>query len=451
MTIRTQSPPGRWSSAWLFILAATGSAVGLGNIWKFPYITGENGGGAFVLFYLFCILLVGIPVMMSEILIGRRGRQNPANSAATVALESGRSRRWQIFGAMGIIAGFLMLSFYVVVAGWALDYIFLAAKGDFHHTTSQQVNALFAHLVASPMQLLFWSTCILLATAYVVACGVNKGLERFVRLLLPSLLVLLLVLVGYAMSSGQFAKGLHFLFHPNFHELTPKAMLTALGHAFFTLSLASGAIMMYGAYLPREISIVRTSITIALADTLIALIAGLAIFPVVFANQLAPGAGPGLIFQTLPLAFAQLPYGSFFACLFFIMLVFAALTSSISLLEPAIAWLMENIHYSRFKATVFMSFVIWLLSLGTIFSFNYGAQVKIFGLTFFDLMDYITANLMLPIAGLLTAIFVAWFMKKDCLLDELAMKDGMVFKCFYYSLRFITPLAILAVLVFELF
>ena len=246
---------GLWSSRWAFILATTGAAVGLGNIWKFPYIAGENGGGAFVCFYLICIVVIGLPLMMAEVLLGRHGRQNPANSMRSLAIESGRTPLWGIVGFIGILAGFIILSYYAVIAGWALDYVFQSALGHFTNASATHIDSLFNDLVSSPWQMLIWDSIIMVATIGVVAMGVEKGLERSIRYVFPAMLILLFVIIIYSYETGEFGKGLSFLFHPNFEKLSANGMLIALGHAFFTLSLATGSIMMYGAYLPDDISI----------------------------------------------------------------------------------------------------------------------------------------------------------------------------------------------------
>ncbi|MEW5011765.1 MAG: sodium-dependent transporter, partial [Cycloclasticus sp.] len=303
------SAQGEWSTRLAFIFAATGSAVGLGNIWKFPYITGENGGGAFVLVYLLCIALIGVPIMMAEILLGRRGRQSPINTMRDLAKEAGAKPYWRWLGWLGVIAGFLILSYYSVIAGWAMAYFVRVSTGLFEGATADGVSSIFGQFIADPEKLLAWHSLFMIMTMLVVARGV-KGLERAVRFLMPALLVLLLLLVVYAMEQGDFAQALNFLFSADFSKITSESILTAMGHAFFTLSLGMGAIMVYGSYLPSKVSIGSTTLIIALADTAIALLAGLAIFPLVFANGLEPSSGPGLIFQTLPIAFGHMDYGS---------------------------------------------------------------------------------------------------------------------------------------------
>jgi len=446
MAEERRSIHGQWSSRMAFILAATGSAVGLGNIWKFPYITGEHGGGAFVLVYLLCIFLIGIPVMMAEILLGRRGRQSPINTMRTLAIEENLPAIWKYLGWMGVLAGFLILSYYSVIAGWAMAYVFRTGSGLFTGVTAQGAQAEFSQLIADPERLLAWHTIFVVMTMIIVARGVRSGLEKAVRYLMPLLIVILVMLVGYAMSEGAFEQGLHFLFDPDFSKLDRGAVLTAMGHSFFTLSLGMGAIMVYGSYLPKKTSITKTSIIVALADTAVALMAGMAIFPIVFANGMEPGAGPGLIFQTLPIAFGQMPGGIFFGTLFFVLLVFAAWTSAISLIEPAVAWLVENHGQSRIYASVIAGFVTWFVGLATVFSFNLWSEVKFWGKTPFDLLDYLTSNIMLPLGGLLIAVFTGWLMSRKSVHDELAMRYDGLFNFWYGVLiRVIAPFGVIVV------
>ncbi len=449
MTPRRTSIHGQWSSKLSFILAATGSAVGLGNIWKFPYITGENGGGAFVLVYLLCIAVIGVPIMMAEVMLGRRGRQSPINTMTTLAEESGGSHYWKWVGWMGVIAGFLILSYYGVIAGWALAYVFRTAGGIFTGVTADGVQSIFSRLISDPERLLAWHTLFMVMTTIVVSRGVRSGLEQAVRMLMPILFVILIILVGYSLNTGYFEQGVKFLFTPDFSKITADGVLVAMGHAFFTLSLGMGAIMVYGSYLPERASIAGTTLTIALLDTLVALLAGLAIFPIVFANGLEPGAGPGLIFQTMPIAFGHMPGGAFFGTLFFVLLVFAAWTSAISLIEPAVAWLVENHNMKRVKASVLVGGLTWLLGLATVFSFNLWGEIKPLSFiehfkdhTIFDLLDYLTANIMLPLGGLLIAVFAAWVLKREASVEELRLGDGVVYRTWYFLVRYITPLAV---------
>jgi NSS family neurotransmitter:Na+ symporter len=456
-----ESIHGQWSSRLVFILAATGSAVGLGNIWKFPYITGENGGGAFVLVYLLCITAVGIPIMMAEIMLGRRGRQSPINTMSSLCKEEGAFIGWTLLGWGGVLAGFFILSYYSVIAGWALAYVFRAAANSFQAIDAAGVEAMFNGLVGDPERVLAWHTLFMLMSMFVVARGVKAGLEKAVTYLMPALFILLLILVGYAYSTGYFIQGLEFLFTPDFDklfyqcevvagleqcEVSGSPVLVALGHAFFTLSLGMGAIMVYGSYMPKRTSIGRSAMLIAGLDTLVALVAGMAIFPVVFANGLQPGAGPGLIFQTLPIAFGAMPGGHLFATLFFVLLVFAAWSSAISLIEPAVAWLVENRNMTRIRAAIWIGFTTWLLGLGSVFSFNIwsGEEYQLFGLTFFDLLDYLAANIMLPLGGLLIAIFSGYIMKTASSRDEFNLGHG-AYQLWRFVIRFVSPLAVVLV------
>jgi len=377
-------------------------------------------------------------------MLGRRGRQSPINTMMQLAKDEGAHRFWKGVGWMGVLAGFLILSYYSVIAGWALSYISMSVQGSFVGTNTEQVAKLFADLVADPQRLIFWHSLFMVMTMVVVARGVRGGLEVAVRYLMPGLGVLLLVMLGYAISSGYFMQGLSFLFSADFSKIGPTSILIAMGHAFFTLSLGMGAIMVYGSYLPDNISIAKTSVMLALADTVVALLAGMVIFPLVFANGLEPGAGPGLIFQTLPIAFGQMSGGLFFGTLFFILLVFAAWSSAISLIEPAVAYLVENRGIKRLTAAVICGLATWLVGLATVFSFNIWSDFTVMGKTIFDLLDFVTSNIMLPLGGLLIAIFAAWVMKKESSRQELEL-GKMGFSLWYFVTRFVTPVAVLIV------
>jgi len=439
---------GQWTSSLTFILAATGSAVGLGNIWKFPYITGENGGGTFVLVYLLCIALIGLPIMMSEILLGRRGKQSPINTMATLAEEEGRSKSWVALGWLGVVSGFLILSYYSVIAGWAMSYVFRTGSGMFVGVTADGVSSIFSDLVSDPEKLLAWHTIFMVLTMIIVGRGVKMGLEKAVTILMPMLLVLLLLVVGYATTTGHFIEGLAFLFKPG--PITGEGVLIAMGHAFFTLSLGMGAIMVYGSYLPEGTSIVKASVYIAVADTVVALLAGMAIFPIVFANGLEPGAGPGLIFKTLPIAFGHMDGGTMIGVAFFVLLVFAAWTSAISLIEPAVAWLVENRGMNRIYAAVYIGIATWLVGIGSALSFNVWSEKTLTipflfkGKTFFDTLDFLTSNIMLPLGGLFIAIFAVWLMTEKSTRDELDTNE-QIYTIWRFLVRFVTPVAVIIV------
>ena len=437
---------GHWSSRMAFILAVTGSAVGLGNIWKFPYIAGQNGGGAFVLVYLVCVIVIGMPVMMSEILIGRRGRRNPIATMELLGKEEGSSGNWRLVGSMGVLAGILILSYYSVIAGWTLAYVLKSASGVFVGANAETVGAEFSSFVGNWKTIGFFHTLFMALAIFVVARGVERGLEQAVRFMVPALLVLMLVLLGYSMSSGYFGQGVAFMFTPDFDKLTWGSVLAALGQAFFTLSIGMGAIMAYGAYLPEETSITGASAAVVTADTAIAILAGLAIFPLVFANGLDPADGPGLVFQTLPLAFGQMPGGVFFSTIFFVLLAFAAWTSAIGLMEPAVAWIVEHYNRTRAQATVTIGVLIWAIGFGTVLSFNVLADKTFLAGTVFDNIDYLTSNIMLPLGGLLITIFAGWVMCRNSSSDELG-SAGTLYKAWRLLARFVAPIGILFVLI----
>lgn len=434
MTNGPGAPAGTmWKSRWTFIFAATGSAVGLGNIWKFPYITGEYGGGAFVIAYLACILLIGIPVMIAEVMSGRAGRSDPATAMRNLATEAGATPWWGIIGGMGMIAGLMIMMFYSVVAGWALDYVAQSLTGNYHKASAGDIEANFANLLDSRPGQLGWHTVFTLLTAGVVAAGVTKGIGKAVDILMPMLFAFLLLLVGYSAVYGDFAAGLHFMFDTDFSRLNGEAILVAMGHAFFTLSLGMGAIMAYGAYFPGNASIGKTVITIAALDTIIALLAGMAMFPLVFANDLTPGQGPGLMFVTLPIAFSNMSGGLFFGTLFFTLVSIAALSSSISLIEPGVAWL-EKRGIKRVVSTLGLAFVAWL-----------GGVASIVDGDVFNALDYITANILLPLGGLFIAIFVGWVLPDKRVLTESGMAGGQLYRMWRVVLRYVAPLGIIAV------
>lgn len=450
---------GHWSSRMAFVLAVTGSAVGLGNIWKFPYIAGQNGGGAFVLVYLLCVVLIGMPVMMSEILIGRRGRRNPVATMALLGKEEGSTSQWQWVGGLGVIAGIFILSYYSVVAGWVLAYIPKSFNGEFAGKSAEEVGAIFSAFTGSWSAVLAAHTMFMGLTIFVVARGVERGLEQAVRFMVPALLLLMLVLLGYSINSGSFGAGVEFLFTPSWDKLTWGSVLAALGQAFFTLSIGMGAIMAFGAYLPEETSITGATGAVIVADTGIAILAGLVIFPLVFANGLSPGEGAGLVFETLPLAFGGMRGGVIFSTIFFVLLSFAAWTSALGLVEPAVAWLVEHYNRSRAQAAGIIGALVWFVGLGSVFSFNLlsdlrflvrvdtdGDGVKDAYGTIFDNVDYLTSNIMLPLGGLLITVFAGWVMCRNSTADELGGAGG-TYKTWRLLARFLAPIGILIVLV----
>jgi len=446
--MKTTSIHGMWSSRLAFILAATGSAVGLGNIWRFPYITSENGGGAFVLIYLLCIAAVGLPVMFSEIVIGRRGRMSPINSLRELSNDVGASRAWTGIGWMGIVAGFLVLSFYSVVAGWTLHYGFLYVKELFGGASISDPGATFNALLANPGELTFWHAVFMAMTLGVVAFGVERGLERAVSILMPLLFFLLLILLGWGMNTGHFGEAVGFLFKPDWSQVSGQMVVTAMGQAFFTLSLGMCAIMTYGAYLPAGVSIPRVGVTVAAADTAVALIAGLAIFPIVISFGLDPGSGgAGLIFTSLPLAFNEMPFGTLYGMMFFLLLSVAAWTSSISLLEPGTAYLVESTNLGRKGAALIVGFLAWLAGMASVFSFNVWSSVTIGGNNIMGAIEYAANNIMMPLGGMLIALFAGWVLSSKITHEELDRKmPDWAFNAWLWLVRVVTPALIVVVI-----
>lgn len=437
-----------WTSRWTFVLATAGSAIGLGNIWKFPYMTGVNGGSAFVLVFLACIAVVGIPLLMCEVMLGRRAQRNPVDGMAALAKEAGATTLWRWVGIMGMVAGLLILAFYSVIAGWVLDYVVRAASGDFKGIDGAMAQSQFDAFLATPLELGLWHSLFIVMTMSVVARGVNSGLERANNILMPALFAILLVLLGYSLAEGDVARSARFMFAPDFSKVTPVVVLSALGHAFFSLSLGMGAVMVYGSYLQRHVSIARTALFVALADTAVGLLVGLAIFALVFANGLEPAAGPGLIFQTLPIAFGKMPGGAFIGTLFFLLVAFAAWTSAISLVEPAIAWLTENTRLTRLQAAWLIGLTDWVLGIAVLLSFSAWKDVRLlFGLGIFDTLDKLTTNILLPLGGLLMALFAGWVMKTLHVQEELNITT-QPYRLWRFTIRFVSPLAIIAIFLY---
>jgi len=414
-------------------MATTGAAVGLGNIWKFPYIAGENGGGAFVLMYLLCIVLLGIPIMIAEVMLGRRARENPIHAMLKNSRDAGASKAWAFIGAMGVACGMMILMYYSVVAGWSLEYVWQSMQGSYMDKSATEVAAGFGVLAGNPERQLLWHSLFLLLTAIIVGLGVTRGIGTAVDNLMPLLFVLLLVLLGYSIRNGNFELGFDFLFNADFSKLTGDAILIAMGHAFFTLSLGMGTVMVYGSYMPKNSSIPRAVLAVAFLDTIIALIAGLIIFPLVFASGLEPGSGPGLLFETLPIAFSGMWNGSIFGTAFFILVSIAALSSSISLIEPGIAWL-EKTGINRLFATCGLGLICWL-----------GGVASIYSSAVFDTLDYATANVMLPLGGLLIAIFVGWKMGYTRVRKEISDIPALLFNIMFITLRFIAPIGVIII------
>lgn len=437
----------QWGSRIGFVLAATGSAVGLGNIWKFPYMTGVSGGSAFVLTYLLCIALIGFPILVTEWLIGRRGQKNPIHAMEDVAKQNGHTKTWGIIGMLGVLGSFLILSFYSVIGGWAVDYIFMTGSGAFQGLGGEGTDKIFSGFLGNYSQLLIWHTVFMILTVAIVTMGVAGGLERASKLMMPGLGIVLLILVGYGIFvTGAFERAVDFLFTPDWSKINSQVLLAALGHAFFTLSLGMGIMMSYGSYLGQEVNLLKTARTVVILDTVIALFAGLAIFPLVFAHNLEPAAGPGLIFVTLPIAFGNMTGGTVLGVLFFILLTFAALTSSISLLEPSVELLEEKTPLSRKAATMVAGIAVWALGIACLLSFNVWSDIKIANLNIFDFLDMVTSKFMLPLTGLGIIIFAAWLMNQDSIRKELGLQ-GWKYMLWHVISRFVAPIGVIVVFV----
>ncbi|ARN73294.1 sodium-dependent transporter [Oceanicoccus sagamiensis] len=440
-----------WRRSWSFVAATTGATIGLGNLWKFSYLAGENGGAAFVLAYLICIVVVAMPVMIAEVVLGSRGRSNPVSTMRDVSLEAGASSAWQVIGWLGCIAGLLVLSYYSVIAGWGFAYIGKLLGGEFVAASAQLSGDSFNSLLAAPELLVQWQALFLLIILLVVALGVRRGISAAARLLLPLLFIMLIALAIYSSQVGDFKAAAEFLFKPDFSALSQEALLVALGHAFFTLSIGVGAMMAYGAYVPDQRSITGMVSTVVLMDTLVSILAGLAIFPLVFSLNMAPAMGPGLMFVAMPYGFGNMIYGNYFGALFFLMVSLAAITSGVALLEPATSWLAQQFRWWRPAAAVVMIIVVWLLGLVTIFSFNIWQHIEVFGMSVFNLLDFVTANLLLPIGGVLIALFVGWKMRKEVLRDELYVESPQIFWLWRWLLRYIAAPGVLVVFLWSLY
>ena len=437
-----------WKGNSTFILAAAGSAVGLGNIWKFPYMVGSNGGSAFVIIYLLCILAIGLPVMASEVLIVKYGRKSPINSLKALAKENAISENWKYLGILGALAGILILSYYSVFAGMALSYIFNFFPSGLENPSEYSARY-FSELSSSHWILIFWHSTFLMITCWIVAMGVVKGIGRSVSILMPFLFLFIILISFYSSYIGNFNETIFFLFKPDFSSITPEVVISAMGQAFFSLSIGMGAIMAYGAYMPERQVIGKTVLTIIILDTLVALCAGIAIFPIVFSNtSLEVSAGPGLIFETLPVAFYSLPFGNLFSIIFFTLISIAALSSSISLLEPFTAWMEEKLKMHRRTIVVCLGFLVWFLGMGSIFSFNVWSDLKFLGLNFLELMDYLTNNIMLPVGGFFISIFVGWVLPNSLVQKYVKLNDQL-FKIFIFFLKYVSTGAIALIFLYS--
>jgi NSS family neurotransmitter:Na+ symporter len=444
------SPRDSFSSKFGIIAAAAGSAVGLGNIWKFPYVAGENGGGAFMLIYLFFVLLIGVPVMMSEFAIGRRGQKNAYGSFSIIA----PGTRWNLIGFMGVVAAFFILAFYSAVAGWTLEYIVHSVSHRFTGQSTDQLADTFSSFISHPFRPIAWQLVFMVLTALIVLAGIKKGIEKYTKLLMPLLLILIIMLCIRSVTLEGGSKGLSFLFKPDFTKVTGKTFLYALGQAFFSLSLGMGALITYSSYFGKKENLASTAIEVSLADSAIAILAGIMIFPAVFAFGIEPASGPSLVFITLPGIFQQMTGGDFFGALFFILLAVAALTSTISLLEVVVAFFSEELMITRKKATVIATLAISTLGIFASLSFGPLKDFKLFNKSIFDILDYTASNVLLPLGGLLIVLFVGWFAGKKITRQELS-NDGTLkvayFTIFNTIVKFIAPIAIAAIFIYSIF
>ena len=452
------SAQSQWSSRVGFLMAAVGSAVGLGSIWKFPYMTGEGGGSAFVILFIICIMLIGFPVLVVEWMIGRRGKKDPITSFTSVARENGSASAWGILGIIGTLAAFLILSFYSVIGGWALNYVVKTGMGTFNGIDPKATEGIFNAMLANPTELTMWHTAFMVLTAIIVAGGVSGGIEKASRFMMPLLAIIMVVIVGYNAATAEFAKGVAYLFHFDPSKVTAKVMISALGHAFFCLSLGMGIMISYGSYLGREVDLFSAARTVVIWDIIFSLMAGLAIFPIIFSNGLDPAGGPGLVFVTLPIAFGKMSFGLIIGVLFFILLTFAALTSSISLLEPVVSLLQQKTSMNRKVATFVAAVSTWALGVLALLSFNILSDITIFTIHvngvakpqgIFDALDYSTSKIMLPLVGLGTIIFMGWFVNQKSIQDELGL-HGVKWKIWELTTKVIAPIGIIIVFLAEL-
>ncbi len=440
-----------WSGRFGFILAAVGSAVGLGNIWKFPFITGMNGGGAFVLVYLVAIAFCGLPILMAEFVIGRHAQKDVVGSFKEL---TPKSTFWRSVGWLNLGAAFIILSYYGVVAGWTLDYLFKAVTGAFSGQDTEVIGKMFGGLVTDPSRQMISFTVFMFLCLLAVISGVKEGLERWNKVLMPTLFLILLFMAGYAMTTSGAKEGIKFMLYPDFSKLTAGGVLEAIGHSFFTLSLAMGAMITYASYMDKKEQIWPVSVRIVFLDTFVAIVAGLAIFPIVFSVGLEPGAGPGLIFKTLPQVFAQIPFGSYLAILFFILMAFAALSSAMSLLEVLAAFMIDEKMMSRKKATSIMTVLVYLAGIPSALSYSVLGKVHLLkGMEILDSLDYIASNIMLPLGGMLIAIYTGFILDKRISKAEIT-EEGQgyvtIFNIWFFVIRYVAPVAVFVVFLTKL-
>ncbi|MBL7864228.1 MAG: sodium-dependent transporter [Cyclobacteriaceae bacterium] len=442
-----QRAPG-WSSNYLFIMASIGSSVGLSNIWKFTYLAGENGGGTFVFVYLVSLLVMGIPILGAELLIGRRGGKSMVGSLQVLAARDGIHPRWSIFGWVSMTGVFLILTFYCVIAGWTLDYTITSFTGMLDELDAASAVVFYNDLLDNPLRMMIGQGVFVMATAWIVALGIKDGLERSISWMMPTLFLILIALLVYAMFTAEFLQAVEFMFKPDFSKLTARTALAAFGQAFFSLGIGVGVMLTYGAYMPRTSHVLKSAAIISFSDGFASMLAGLAIFPIVFQYGLSPAEGPGLIFMTLPIAFGKMPGGGVVGALFFLLLFVAALTSSISLLESVVAHLVETTRYGRKKISIVAGILLWLIGLATVFSFNIWKEFTplpfgpLEGKTLFGLLDYFGSNLLMPVGGILMAIIAGWLLSPKVCDEELLHPKPLHMMLWRFLIRFIAPTAV---------
>jgi len=446
-----------WSSKTSFLMATIGIAVGLGNIWRFPYVVGTNGGGAFVLVYILTLLCFAAPIMIAELILGRQGKKDPLGTMKNLVKQNGANKAWHAIGWLSLLIPFIALSYYSVVAGWTVDYTVQSMMGTFNNIDSDGSTSYFQSLAGSASKSIFLLLAFIAFSAFIISRGLKDGLEKSVKFLMPLLFVILIFLVIYAAIAGDFARGFNYLFSPDLSKITADVVLAAMGQAFFSLGVGAGSVMAYGGYLSKDISIPRSVLVVAFADTSVALLAGLAIFPFVFAFGLEPSSGPGLIFETLPIAFGQVVGGQWISLLFFLLLAGAALTTALSMLECIVRYLSDKYQLSRVKSTVIAASGSAILGLGAAMSFNVLSNFTPLGFinslaskTIFDLMDYSVANVMIPLNALLIVLFCAWIMKTNIVEQEFSNSRSSFYMPWLIIIKFVAPVGILAVLLMGL-
>ena len=450
----TKKERGNFSSKLGVILASAGSAVGLGNIWRFPYETGNHGGAAFILIYLGCILLLGLPIMIAEFLIGRHSQANTARAYQMLA----PGTQWRWVGRMGVLAGFLILGYYSVVAGWTLEYIFEAVSNSFAGKTPAEFISSFQSFSSNPWRPALWLTLFLLATHFIIVKGVEKGIEKSSKIMMPTLFIIILILVGCSVTLPGAGKGIEFLLKPDFSKVDGNVFLGAMGQAFFSLSLGMGCLCTYASYFSKNTNLTRTAFSVGIIDTFIAVLAGFIIFPAAFSVGIQPDAGPSLIFITLPNVFQQafsgIPILAYiFSVMFYVLLALAALTSTISLHEVVTAYLHEEFNFTRGKAARLVTTGCILLGILCSLSLGVTKEFTIFGLGMFDLFDFVTAKLMLPLGGLLISIFTGGYLDKKLVWSEITNNGTLkvpTYKLIIFILKYVAPIAISVIFINEL-